>query len=177
MTKEEAVNLLRSNVMVACDTSDKVGYGTPLNKAIEDALNMAIKSLEQNTVSEEVYTAEHFARKEAEQKLYELQQNVSDDCVSRQAVLAITGDSCLNLDSYEDTKEFCDEIRNLPCVTPTRKTGHWKRMSDLPIEQDDRWKCSRCGNVIHCKSKMNLRTFFGWDARCGAEMESEDGSN
>ena len=47
MTKEEAVNLLRANVMVACDTSDKVGYGTPLNKAIEEALNMVINALEQ----------------------------------------------------------------------------------------------------------------------------------
>lgn len=47
MTKEEAIILLRANVMVACDTSDKVGYGTPLNKAIEQALKMAIKTLEQ----------------------------------------------------------------------------------------------------------------------------------
>lgn len=46
MTREEAINTLRANVMVACDTSDKVGYGTPLNKAIEQALDMAIKSLE-----------------------------------------------------------------------------------------------------------------------------------
>lgn len=33
------------------------------------------KALEQNTVSEETYMQEHFARKEAEQKLWELQQN------------------------------------------------------------------------------------------------------
>ena len=41
MTKEEAIKLLRANVMVACDTSNKVGYGTLLNKAIEQALEMA----------------------------------------------------------------------------------------------------------------------------------------
>lgn len=39
--------------------------------------------LEQDTVSREAYTSEYFARKEAEQKLWELQQNVSEDCVSR----------------------------------------------------------------------------------------------
>lgn len=42
----------------------------------------------------------------------------SDDAVSRQAVLAIAGDSCLDLDSYEDTKEFCDDIKDLPPVLP-----------------------------------------------------------
>lgn len=47
MTNEEAIKILRANVMVACDTSDKVGYDTPLNKAIEQALEMAIKALEQ----------------------------------------------------------------------------------------------------------------------------------
>ena len=52
--------------------------------------------------------------------------------------------------------------------------GHWKRMSDLPITQDDRWECSKCGNVIHCRNKINLITFFGWDARCGAKMEVEE---
>lgn len=35
-----------------------------------------------------------------------------------QAVLAIAGDSCLDLDSYEDTREFCDKIKELPSVTP-----------------------------------------------------------
>lgn len=46
----------------------------------------AIKSLEQNTVSQETYDSEYLARKQAEQELYEIQQNTSDDCVSRQAV-------------------------------------------------------------------------------------------
>jgi hypothetical protein len=36
-------------------------------------------------------------------------------------VLAIAGDSCLDLDSYEDTREFCDEINELPPVTPQQK--------------------------------------------------------
>lgn len=31
------------------------------------------------------------------------------------------GDSCLDLDNYEDTKEFCDEIKDLLPVTPTQK--------------------------------------------------------
>ena len=98
MIKEETVNLLRANVMVACDTSDKVGYGTPLNKAIEEALNMAIKALEQQP---------------------------SDDCVSRTAVLE-TIEDC-NSDglkgifcSYDDGERFKEYIKRLPPVTPTQ---------------------------------------------------------
>lgn len=53
MTKDDAINLLRANVMVACDTSDKVGYGTPLNRAIEQALDMAIKALAQEETTED----------------------------------------------------------------------------------------------------------------------------
>jgi hypothetical protein len=50
-----------------------------------------------------------------------LEKEPCEDCISRQAVLAIAGDSCLDLDSYEDTREFCDEINELPPVTPQQK--------------------------------------------------------
>ena len=49
----------------------------------------------------------------------------------------------------------------------------WERMSGFSVEEDNRWKCSRCGNVIHAKSKMDLITFYGWDSRCGAKMNKE----
>lgn len=47
-----------------------------------------------------------------------LEKEPCEDCISRQDVLAIAGDSCLDLDSYDDTREFCDEIKELPSVTP-----------------------------------------------------------
>ena len=50
-----------------------------------------------------------------------LAQEPCEDCISREAVLAIAGDSCLDLDNYEDTKEFCDEIKDLPPVTPIQR--------------------------------------------------------
>ena len=50
-----------------------------------------------------------------------IKQELCKDCISRQAVLAIVGDSCLDLDSYADTREFCDEIKALPPVTPYPK--------------------------------------------------------
>lgn len=54
MTNEEAIRILKANVMVACDTSDKVGYDTPLNKAIEQALEMAIKALEKEPCGDSI---------------------------------------------------------------------------------------------------------------------------
>ena len=47
-----------------------------------------------------------------------LWQEPCEDAISRRAVLAIAGDSCLDLNSYEDTQEFCDEIKALPSVAP-----------------------------------------------------------
>lgn len=47
-----------------------------------------------------------------------LQAKPCEDAISRQAVLAIIGDSCLDLDEYEDTEAFCYEINSLPPVKP-----------------------------------------------------------
>lgn len=49
------------------------------------------------------------------------------------------------------------------------KKGEWLRMSELSEQEDDRYKCSRCGNVIHHKDKMNLYTFNSWCGRCGSD--------
>jgi len=43
----------------------------------------------------------------------------SEDCISRQAVIDYAKDTCLDLDKYEDTEVFCDEIKAMPSVTPT----------------------------------------------------------
>lgn len=74
-----------------------------------------------------------------------LEQEPCEDAISRQAVLAIAGDSCLDLDSYEDTKEFCDEIKGLPPVIPKQKTGHWIFVD----KAKEHAHCSECdyGNV------------------------------
>lgn len=73
-----------------------------------------------------------------------LEQVPCEDAVSREAVLAIAGDSCLDLDSYEDTKEFCDEIKELPSITPVHKKDEWVPCSEkLP-------KVNECKNNV-CK--------------------------
>ena len=47
--------------------------------------------------------------------------------------------------------------------------GKWLRMSDLSENDDDRYKCSRCGNVTHHRSRVNLYTFNSWCGRCGSD--------
>lgn len=48
------------------------------------------------------------------------------------------------------------------------KHGHWERMSDLAEDKDDRYKCSRCGNVVHHSNGVNLYHFNSWCGRCGS---------
>ena len=66
-----------------------------------------------------------------------LKQESCEDAVSREAVLAIAGDSCLDLDNYEDTKEFCDEIKELPSVTPVPKENKWIPCSKKMPKQNE----------------------------------------
>lgn len=62
-----------------------------------------------------------------------------------------------------------DVLIHLPSVTLQEpRKGEWLRMSDLSEQEDDRYKCSRCGNVIHHKNKMDLYTFNSWCGRCGS---------
>ena len=60
---------------------------------------------------------EEIAKLEREWGVEEIEP--SEDCISRQAVLDYAKDTCLDLDKYEDTEVFCDEIKALPSVTPT----------------------------------------------------------
>lgn len=118
-----------------------------------------------------------------------LEQEPCEDAISRQAVLAIAEDSCLDLDSYEDTKEFCNEIKELPLVTPQPKTGHWimrhrtynevkyytgrdemgetHTISVLERYEVDVPYCSECG-------KRAGDTSQDFCCVCGAKMESEE---
>ena len=62
-----------------------------------------------------------------------------------------------------------DAIKALPPAQPERESGEWLRMSDLSEKDDNRYKCSRCGNVVHHKSWVDLYTFNSWCGRCGSD--------
>lgn len=69
---------------------------------------------------------------------------------------------------YRQFAEWLKELR----VFKSRK-GQWLRMSDLSEQEDDRYKCSHCGNVVHYKDKMDLYTFNSWCGRCGSDNGRE----
>lgn len=71
----------------------------------------------------------------------------------------------------EDTHRKLYEEHNLilELLEHEPRKGEWLRMSDLSEQEDDRYKCSRCGNVIHHKNKMDLYTFNSWCGRCGSD--------
>lgn len=65
---------------------------------------------------------------------------------------------------HRQLAEWLKELR----IFKSRR-GQWLRMSDLSEQEDDRYKCSHCGNVIHYKDKMDLYTFNSWCGRCGSD--------
>ena len=67
--------------------------------------------------------------------------------------------------------DLCRDTANLLETLKPRK-GKWLRMSDLSEQEDDRYKCSRCGNVVHHKNKMDLYTFNCWCGRCGSDNDN-----
>jgi len=95
-----------------------------------------------------------------------LEQEPCDDAISRQAVLAIAGDSCLDLDSYEDTKEFCDEIKELPSVTPQPKIGRWIK-GDSYGDQYNYYQSYVCSC---CKREYDVHN-WKYCPNCGAKMQ------
>ena len=93
-----------------------------------------------------------------------LEQEPCEDAVSRAEVLNLVRFNAFHV------KSQIKAIENMPSVTPQKPIkGEWLRMSDLSEQEDDRYKCSRCGNVIHYKDKMNLYTFNSWCGRCGSD--------
>lgn len=98
--------------------------------------------------------------------------NTCGDAISRQAVLDLAEWFDLNRQHFI-VANLIDEVENMPSVSPQqrtgRRTGRWERMSDLPNDADDRFKCSRCGNIVHYNNVMDLRTFSRWCGRCGSD--------
>lgn len=101
-----------------------------------------------------------------------------EDAISRQAVLDVVENSCLDLGDYEDTEAFCYMIRSLLPVTPTRKKGKWIDTKEIST--------NRKGQIVHeviCSECNGISYFRGMDGKyiganlcpnCGAEMESEE---
>lgn len=100
-----------------------------------------------------------------------LEQEPCGECINRQTAIDALSHMCSE-DKNGITVSRANVnsmLRGLPPATSQPKTGQWLRMSDLSEEEDDRYKCSHCGNVVHYKLKHNLYTFNSWCGRCGSD--------
>ena len=114
-----------------------------------EVIDMAIKALEQEPTK----------------------NDLGVDCISREQ--AIEEADKLILETGYDNEKVIEMLEELPPITPQEpRKGEWLRMSDLSEQEDDRYKCSRCENVIHHKNKMDLYTFNSWCGRCGSFCSS-----
>lgn len=96
----------------------------------------------------------------------------NNDTIYRQAAIDVMCELMRHWfggDPKDEIREIKRELKKLPSAQPERPTGKWLRMSDLSEKDDNRYKCSRCGNVIHHKSRMDLYTFNSWCGRCGSD--------
>lgn len=89
------------------------------------------------------------------------------DYISKKALLEklkYMGDYNIDIDYVTE-----EDIMSVPCADVRENIhGRWERMSDLPEDKDDRYKCSRCGNVVHHSNGVNLYTFNSWCGACGS---------
>ena len=67
----------------------------------------------------------------------------------------------------EEHRQLVEWLKELRVFKSRR--GQWLRMSDLSEQEDDRYKCSCCGNVVRYRDKMDLYTFNSWCGRCGSD--------
>ena len=92
-----------------------------------------------------------------------LEQQPSEDCVSRQSMLdAITEiDENINMDIY--TNEVREIVKELPPVTPIHKVGYWDKTGGS-------FRCSEC---MHMPEFRDIRT-LKYCPNCGAEMRGAE---
>jgi hypothetical protein len=95
-----------------------------------------------------------------------LEQEPCDDCISRQAVIEYIEASEAELGHSTENELVCQDIKELPPVTPQQKTGQWIRVDSKKV------RCSEC-DVIHLIAQYPLAK-IDWCPNCGAKMEVEE---
>lgn len=95
-----------------------------------------IKELLKWYLKEEPMSETVYKREAVEMAIKAVKQQPCEDAISRQAVLDYAKDTCLDLDKYEDTEAFCDEIKAMPSITPKGVT-----VTDFAD------RCRECGRI------------------------------
>lgn len=102
------------------------------------------------------------------------EQEPCEDCISRQAVLdmaiTIQTDDC----SGNETMEVVtvDDVRALPSVTPTRKTGKWIDTGEISTNRRGQIVheviCSECNGISYFRSMGNKYIGANLCPNCGS---------
>jgi len=92
----------------------------------------------------------------------------SEDAISRQAVLDLTGKSDW-FESSDDYNDFVIAVCELPPVNPQRM-GHW-----IYDDIANNWRCDKCGETPKTMGYVGTDKFmaehFKFCNHCGAKME------
>lgn len=103
-----------------------------------------------------------------------LEQELCDDCISREAVEKITWEESSYIDPINALTEVREKVRALPPVTPQPKVGRWinKYAEDACGERYSYWACSECGrdvgfNLANIEDVLSDYPY----CHCGAKME------
>ena len=170
MTNEEALKIL--------DTIPTIGDQV-------DALEMAIKALEQDTVSRAVYLQCAWERDVAIEQLKELGYSFGEkirtdnDTISRQAAIDAVCKACSmdtdyhNCTGYKPDSDWCDELvalRLLPSAHPERKKRKW--LPDNNCYHTPHFICSACGVSQEVDTVM-YKPSWAFCPLCGADMRGE----
>lgn len=205
MTREEAINDLKDfiDTYLTCHGEEDT-IAVSLDNVDVEALDMAIKALEQNESAEEWYKL--FVEK--------LEQEPSGDLISRQAVIDACEqsinileavDRIMDLPSVEQEPKYCDrniciqnEYNGIGCDECNVSNGDVKRnpdvvrlCSDIGILEyvrqepptghwiksnipNEKYVCSECGGGCWYYDYQADVAKSRYCPNCGAKMESED---
>ena len=77
------------------------------------------------------------------------------------------------INQYIGTDHIAERVeKDIPVadVEPIKR-GKWLRMSKCSEAVDDRYKCSKCGYVVHQKDIIYLMTYNRWCGHCGSRND------
>lgn len=125
-----------------------------------------------------MYEGEDTVYVERDDVLKALEQQESEDCISREAVEKITWEEPSYDDALNVLTEVRDKVRALPPVTP-RPKGKWidhkKHCENLGVKPSGLGTYEWCSN---CDCGIDVTEFhrnhYNFCPNCGAKMESED---
>ena len=108
----------------------------------------AINVLNDYDINFERNTAEEIAEAH-EMAIKALEEQPSEDCISRQAVLDALHSKFadgFDGDKWWNSTHVLDAVNRVPSATPQPKTGHWTHDGGY---WKNRWICSECGHKFY----------------------------